>query len=202
MREWEWRRIRAFSLATAWAAIVASGFAALYRHAGEPGDPGTPPLVRPTGSRLLPSTDLDHLVMFAHPRCPCSAAGVSELARPVTSCDGRILVDVVFFRPEGSPDSWGRTSLRRAAEAIPGVRAVDDVGGREAALFGVVASGHVLLFDPCGRRLFSGGITVARGHEGRNDGSDAVIRLVNRAGPSASTHPVFGCAIRVLGGPA
>jgi hypothetical protein len=107
----------------------------------------------------------------------------------------------VFFRPEGSAASWGRTSLRNAAEAIPGVRAVDDVGGKEAALFGIVASGHVLLYDPGGRRLFSGGITVARGHEGDNDGAAAVLRLVDGSGPAAACHPVFGCPIRVPKGP-
>jgi hypothetical protein len=139
--------------------------------------------------------------MFAHPRCPCTSAGVSELARLLARCEGRPLVDVVFFRPEGSPESWGSTALRRAAEAIPGVRAFDDVGGREAARFGIVASGHVLLFDPGGKRLFSGGITAARGHEGDNDGAAAVLRLVARSGPSSACHPVFGCPIRTPKGP-
>jgi hypothetical protein len=80
------------------------------------------------------------------------------------------------------------------------VRIIDDVGGREAARYGIVTSGHVLLFDPSGARLFSGGITGSRAHEGDNDGAEAVVRLVMGSGPAVPAHPVFGCAVRDSGG--
>ena len=110
-----------------------------------------------------------------------------------------------FGRPD-PPESVGARDrrLRRAAfESIPGVRAVDDVGGGEAAWFGATTSGHAILYGADGGRLFSGGITAARGHEGENDGAEAVVRLVLQlgAGAQAATHPVFGCAIRPHGGP-
>ncbi|HKS16351.1 MAG TPA: hypothetical protein VJU16_03510, partial [Planctomycetota bacterium] len=65
----------------------------------------------------------------------------------------------------------------------------------EARRFGIETSGHVLLFSPGGARLFSGGITSARGHSGDNAGLDlALERLRNPSLPTASTS-VFGCLL-------
>jgi hypothetical protein len=200
MSKWICRRIGVLVLTAAWAAAVVAGIVALNRHAAEPAAPGSPPLSRPRGNPTDPPTGDAYLAMFAHPRCPCTAASLAELARVLARCGGRLRADVFFYRPEGSPDSWTRTSNRRAAESIPGVRAVDDVGGGEAARFGATTSGHAILYGADGARLFSGGITAGRGHEGENDGADAVVRLVLQRGNAASTHPVFGCSIRVPGG--
>ena len=41
----------------------------------------------------------------------------------------------------------------------PGVTSWDDAGGKLAQRFGVLTSGHVLLYDTDGRLLYSGGIT-------------------------------------------
>jgi hypothetical protein len=201
MREQIGRRFRHVAVATVWVATTAAGFTAMFRHSAETGAAGTPPLRWPTATLAASPAGRAHLVMFAHPRCPCLGASLTELARVLARCDGHLRVDVFFYRPDGSPESWARTAQWRAAEAIPGVRVLDDVGGREAGRFGVVTSGHALLFGPDGVRLFSGGITAARAHEGDNDGAEAVVRLVTHSGPAPSAYPVFGCAIRDLGGP-
>ena len=73
-----------------------------------------------------------------------------------------------------------------------------DVDGREAALFGARTSGHVVAFDPAGRRTFAGGLTPARGRRGDGPGRLALLALLS--GPSATSRPasdspVFGCPL-------
>jgi hypothetical protein len=201
MRAQFFRRIRDGAIASAWAATVAAGFVGLFRHSAEPGTVGTPPPRRPPASLVTHQSGRARLVMFAHPRCPCFGASLTELARILARCGGGLRADVFFYRPAGSPKSWARTAWWAAAEAIPGVRALEDIEGREAGRFGVVTSGHALLFGPDGACLFSGGITAARSHEGDNDGADAVVRLTTHSGPAPAVHPVFGCTIRSLGDP-
>jgi hypothetical protein len=43
---------------------------------------------------------------------------------------------------------------------------------------------------------FSGGITDSRGHEGDNDGADAILEIVSGPGVRAVARtPVFGCTL-------
>ena len=60
------------------------------------------------------------------------------------------------------------------AASIPDVRIVLDKNAREARRFGVLASGHVLLYGTNGVLLFNGGITPARGRVGE---TRAAMRL-------------------------
>jgi hypothetical protein len=106
--------------------------------------------------------------------------------------------------PEGVPGGWERTDLWKTAAAIPSVRVVRDAGGAEAVRFGALTSGECVLFAADGRRLFHGGITAARGHEGDNAGQDRLMDLL-RAGTAAvempsvsgaASTPVYGCPLR------
>jgi hypothetical protein len=130
-----------------------------------------------------------------HPKCPCSSATLTELNRIVARARGELTVTVAFYSPSSEPEGWGRTSLRDEAAAIPGVRVVDDPDGREAALFGAVNSGHVVLYAPNSRLLFHGGITASRAHEGDNLGEDSVVAAINGAAPTATTTPTYGCEL-------
>ncbi len=65
----------------------------------------------------------------------------------------------------------------------------------EAGRFGVKGSGHVLLYQPSGRLVFSGGITPSRGHEGDNPGRAAVISLVLQGRSPVNRTPVYGCPL-------
>jgi glyoxylase-like metal-dependent hydrolase (beta-lactamase superfamily II) len=103
---------------------------------------------------------------------------------------------VLFYRPRQFPAGWERTDLWRSAAAIPGVTVLVDPDGLEAERFGAKTSGHVLVYDSAGRLLFSGGITGSRGHEGDNDGSDSVLRLLTHGPPPRRHTLVFGCPIR------
>src|SRR5262249_29850459 len=138
---------------------------------------------------------LPALVMLAHPMCPCTRASLAELARLSRRLEGRVTTHVLFIRPDGTPDSWAHSDLWDLARAIPGVEAVEDPGAREAARFGGMTSGQVLLYGADGHLQFAGGITSARGHEGDNPGSDRIVDWVTRGRAELAQSPVFGCPL-------
>lgn len=135
------------------------------------------------------------LVVFAHPRCPCSRASVGELALIMAKARGQVQARVWFYRPAGMPEDWAHTDLWHSASAIPGVSVAGDEGGAEAARFHATVSGQTLLYRGDGRRLFNGGITSARGHSGDNAGRSAVLALLQGHTFQAVETPVFGCAL-------
>jgi hypothetical protein len=179
-----------------WMSAMAIGQATLLRYEFAPGDPGTPRRHWPASSRVQPDRSRANLVMVAHPRCPCTRASMDELAHIMAQARGLVTAHVLFYRPRRFPKDWERTALWREAAAIPGVRVLTDVDGGEARRFGVVTSGHVLLFDQCGRLLFSGGITGSRGHAGDNVGCGSVIGLLTHRVAARREMFVYGCAIR------
>jgi hypothetical protein len=78
-------------------------------------------------------------------------------------------------KPLGAGGDWDDKSLRRSAEAIPGVKVVFDPDCVEARRFGAETSGHTFLFGADGRLLFNGGITASRGRSGNNAGERAML---------------------------
>ena len=103
--------------------------------------------------------------------------------------------EVVFVRPRGVAADWEQTSLWAAAAAIPGVRVRCDEEGKLAQRFGVQTSGHVLLYDPEGHLLFSGGITRSRGQQGDSAGRRALLARLSGETRSLTTTAVFGCPL-------
>jgi hypothetical protein len=87
------------------------------------------------------------------------------------------------------------TKLTSAARRLPEATLVVDSGGVEAERFGVATSGTVLWFDAQGRVLYAGGLTMARGHEGRTTGSDQLANLMRGDSHPAQGIPVFGCQL-------
>jgi hypothetical protein len=134
--------------------------------------------------------------MFAHPHCPCSSASVGELNRLLTRCESPTAVHILFIRPRDVAESWTETSLRKSAEAIPGVKVQIDPLSEEARRFGAEASGYVVLYSAEGRLLFSGGITSGRGHAGDNAGENAVVDLLNGQETRLKHTAVFGCSLQ------
>ena len=133
--------------------------------------------------------------MAAHPHCPCTRASIGELNALMARTGGTLEAIVLFERPDAMPDGWERSDLWESAAAIPGVRAVRDVNGVEAARFGALASGQTMVYGADGALLFSGGITGARGHMGDNAGRSAIVALAHGDVPAVSRTPVFGCAL-------
>jgi hypothetical protein len=135
------------------------------------------------------------LVLFAHPRCPCTEASFHELDGLLAETQNRVSVTVVFTIPDGVPAGWEQGNLWNSATSIPGIRVIRDQGGREALRFDVEGSGHALLYAPSGKLLFSGGITASRGHEGDNVGRSAVVSFILNGHAPVNHTPVFGCSL-------
>lgn len=189
------KHLRTAFFGVAWLVAVAFGLRVLLNYEATPGHIGTVPQTWRTDARMERATDEPTLVMFAHPRCPCTRASISELAQIMAQIQGRVRAYVLFVEPKTVGAAWDDTSLRRSAAAIPGVTVASDVGGSEARRFGAETSGHTLLFDRNGRLLFNGGITQSRGHAGDNVGESAVVSLVSNHGAERTQTLVFGCAL-------
>jgi hypothetical protein len=132
----------------------------------------------PGSSAILLVSDKLTLVLFAHPHCPCTRASLHELDSLLAGTQNRVAATVVFTIPDGVPTGWEQGDLWNSAKDIPGLNVIRDQGGLEAHLFAVEGSGHVLLYAPSGKLLFSGGITASRGHEGDNIGRSAIVSFI------------------------
>jgi hypothetical protein len=191
-----WARGRLAVDVAAWALLVVVGFAFLLVYESTPGEAASPPARWPTETSLTPArAGAWSLVVFAHPRCPCTRATLDSLARLTARGGDRLEASVVLVRDQSTEEGWERGDLREKAERIPGVRLHVDAGGVEARRFGAVSSGQTLLFDPDGALRFSGGLTVLRGHDGDSPGSGAVEALLAGREPSVVETPVYGCPL-------
>lgn len=184
-----------------WGGLVVAGFALFMREETRPAPSGTAALSAwPAEAPLALVPGRINLVLFAHPRCPCTRASLAEAAEAVARAGGpgRVALTVLFSVPAEEPAPWIGSPLWRAAAGMPGARVASDPDGRLAARFGATASGHVLFFDPAGRLRYSGGLTAARGREGDNAGLDAVSALARGASAAPTSplsRPVYGCAL-------
>jgi hypothetical protein len=135
------------------------------------------------------------IMVFAHPKCPCTRATLAELDRIVNQNPGGLAATVYFVRPEGAPADWMESPQVQAAQRISHVRVLMDEGGLLANRYGAEASGFTFLVDPSGRCVFEGGITASRGMEGESSGQAAILDLLQGRKPNSSSAPVFGCAL-------
>ena len=190
-----------FVLVPLWIFLVGIGVSFLHRYENGAGivaqAPGNWPVDIPCDQIEL-AKSRSTLLVFIHPRCPCSAATLGELGRLVASARDRMRTHVVFWYPDHVSPDWTRSALRTQAALIPGIHCLDDTGGDITRRFGVVTSGQSLLYSAEGQLLFTGGITKSRGHFGDNVGSDTVRTIVLRGG-SKTDEPVcsdvYGCSL-------
>jgi hypothetical protein len=184
------------SVSGVWFLIVVLGSAALWQYKYTPGTDALAPPTWPAASKLQRAPDRPTLVLFVHPRCACTQASLGELNRLMAHSQGLVSAQVVFFRPLGSAPGWAKGPLFTAALALDGVSVSEDEDGREARIFSARTSGHVVLYDRSGQRIFDGGITAARGHAGDNAGLNALLALLHRETPQQQHTGVFGCPIQ------
>lgn len=177
-----------------WAGLVLLGGRKLLNYESTPGMPGAPPSQWPPESQILRPTDKFTLVMLAHPNCPCTRASIAEFDGLMTKLQGKLAGFIVFSKPGATSTEVTASDLWKTAGRIPNVSVLYDKRGVETDRFGGQVSGQTMLYDPQGRLVFSGGITSGRGHQGDNDGMEAVILKVR--GLKAQAHvPVFGCTL-------
>lgn len=153
----------------------------------------------PSNSALQRSPDRATLVLFLHPKCPCSRATIRELKKLLasTATTQSLAPDlfVVATIPPSADESWLNTDTIAQSEQIGGARLYIDRAGQEAARFGATTSGMVMLFDTSGALRFNGGITISRGHEGDSTGCDWLAELIRGGRCDSIELPVFGCRL-------
>jgi hypothetical protein len=188
-------------IGAAWIVCVVVGIAKLTAYEMKPGPSAIVANIAPTGLDL--AKDRPTLIMFVHSHCPCSSASMEELAQLMTICRDHVAARVMFVNPSDQSPQWSRTDLWDSAAAIPTLEVRCDQDGVLAKSLNIQTSGHVLLFDPSGKLLFSGGITESRGHVGDNAGMSALIALI-RNSHAAENLPVktsvFGCQLTLSAG--
>ncbi len=178
-----------------WAVVIAGGESILLNYEIRPGSPAQPPQTWPLETDIQKSPERAALLMFVHPRCPCSRASLEELARLTARCGEKADIQIIFLSPGKQPASWTKTDLWEKAGAIPGVQVRLDKNGKEAKHFRVSTSGQTLLYGRDGQLLFNGGITASRGHSGDNAGRSALEDLLLKGASERSRTPVFGCSL-------
>jgi hypothetical protein len=178
-----------------WFAVICFGSVALLRYENRPSEANVALGTLPAQSKLSRNENLPTLILFGHPKCPCTRATLGELSLLIARCSKKVAATVIFTKPADVGDNWVDTDLWRSAEAIPGVTVLRDDSGVEARRFGAVTSGEVMLYARDGKLLFHGGITDARGHAGDNEGRTAIALLLEGKPCNARTTHVFGCRL-------
>lgn len=184
------------AIGIAWGVVVLVGFGFLLEYKTRPGTQAAPPSRWPQASAIERAANTATLILFAHPKCACTRASLSELARTMSRLAHKPPAIVAFVLPRGVGRDWQHTDLWTSASRIDGVRVFADVDGRESARFHVETSGTTLVYDAAGRLAFSGGLTSSRGHEGPSFGQERVLALLSGAAPDRRDSPVFGCPVR------
>ena len=168
-----------------WLLLVAAGLCILMMYANRPGRKGEPAAYWPAASESRYSTSKSTLLVFAHPRCPCTRATVDELAWVMTRCGDSVDCRVHFVQPAGKSRQWVQGDVWVTASSLPGVTVFADRQGRLAEVFGAETSGHAMLFDSAGKLRFEGGITPSRGHRGSNLGREQLVKLAMPGRPQS-----------------
>lgn len=181
--------------AAMWLAGVVAVMIGMMRYANTPSRAGEAPKLWPAESRIPRDTSVPTLVMFVHPRCPCTRASLGELGKLLARRNGQITAHVLFVRPPATAEDWAKSDLWHEASAMPGLTIHCDDAGTEARRFHAMTSGQSVLYDRAGRLIFQGGITLSRGHSGDNPGRAAIEALVLGQPTARTKTPVFGCAL-------
>lgn len=182
--------------AALWLGAAATGMRMLVGHEFRPGTAASAPKSWPASSRIPRAPNLPTLLLFGHPRCPCTRATIGELAILMAHVQGRVDAHVLFIGSDRHPRSWSKTDLWSAAERIPGVTVSMDAAGSEVGLFHSRTSGQTLLYGSNGLLVFEGGITGSRGHSGDNAGRGALVSLLLDGRANSKSTFVFGCPLQ------
>lgn len=192
------QRLAVVAAVALWTVAVSAGWCMItdYSYKAEPSG-AAPADAWPAGVTLARDANRPTMVVFLHPKCPCSQATLTELERLQSRPTGLGVANVllVVTIPADADASWRASPLIERGQSLCGSQIVFDRGGVVAGQFGATASGTVMLFNAAGQRLFAGGVTASRGHEGQNAGADAVASLLAGQPAEVNSIPVFGCRL-------
>jgi hypothetical protein len=183
-----------------WLGLLVVGTTISATYENKPGDRGFPPTssLSPTDVVTSHHSKRDfHLLMFVHPKCPCTRASMYEL-RKLLQKHPDLSATIYFYRPGSEKAGWEKSEIWKIAESVKTATAKIDLDGNKARSYRIVTSGQVLLYDANQHLVFSGGITGARGHIGDNIGEDMIDDVLANQSPVGRkplSAPVFGCRI-------
>ena len=178
-----------------WLGLIAVGNSILLNYNNQADQTNNHPTTWPANSKITPSSKQPTLLMFIHPKCPCTRASLEELNRLLTNFPDSLNCHVVFFKADATEADWHRTDLWQKANKMKNLQVDLDEKGEEAKLFSVKSSGRVLLYDTNAHLLFSGGLTASRGHEGDNIGRTSIEYYLRTGQMKEDSAPSFGCAL-------
>jgi len=139
------------------------------------------------------------LYVFLHPYCPCSKATLHELEELLNkikkSTYSTVKTKIIFFKSGQDTKNWEKGTLWKNVHQLNNVEVIIDSNGGLSKHYQAKTSGETMLFDKKGHRLFDGGITISRGHEGDNPGKEYIYRLVTQEKTNRIDSPVFGCPL-------
>jgi hypothetical protein len=191
------RRLLRLCILAGWPAAVLCGVLLIALHDSEPGFM----LSSAAAAERLPDVARDvtrpTLTLFIHPRCPCSNASLQAFSELLVEHPGAVRPVVVIYVPSSPLAGWADSTATRMVNALPDVTVIHDYDSIIARGAGIHTSGHVMLVDAAGRLMFTGGITVSRGHLGPNAGMEAISRCLDKRQTfsGALSAPVFGCIL-------
>ncbi|MFA9477570.1 hypothetical protein ACERK3_04595 [Phycisphaerales bacterium AB-hyl4] len=177
-----------------WLVLVGVGLFSIWHYSNTPGETRAATADWSPNAQDLLDSDRPTLVVFIHPRCPCSRATFSELERLQAQRPGTFTTRILFYKPVDADSNWRKTDLWERARRMPDTTFHVDSDGRLARQAGATTSGMVAMYSPNARRLFAGGITPARGHEGANLGTQSILAHLDGQAVAQSAR-VFGCPL-------
>jgi hypothetical protein len=180
-------------LVLVWSLAVISGLGALLLYKRTPGQAAKAPMHWPNDCPIQRRSNERVLLLFAHPKCPCTRATLSEMER-LLATERDLRPHVILFDTNNT-QSWGESDIVSRSMCLPGAKTYGDADGRLQQMFNVTTSGHVLLYDKDGRNTYSGGITGLRGHEGENCGLAKLRERLAGRTSSPDSFPVLGCPL-------
>lgn len=155
------------------------------------------PKLWPRESQLKFDKRKDNLIIFLHPRCPCSDSSLEELNKLMAKSPKSINVIAVFMSSEKQDkETWLKGKLWKDIKANQEIKVFIDEKNTEIKRFKVNTSGEVLLYNSMGRLTYSGGISPARGHAGDNKGSQLIMKYLQGYKVQNAQSPVFGCLLQ------
>lgn len=179
-----------------WVLMLGISFGALWWYKTRPGRERILLSTFPQDATILLAAAPDYtLILFVHPKCECSVASVYEFNELLSTSRKNVKAVIVFYRPDGSSESWAHTNLWETAKENKLINVIEDEGGRMAYKFGALTSGQTYLYDFSGKLVFSGGITETRGHIGNNEGRRSIAAILDKTQTLGNRSKVFGCAI-------
>ncbi len=181
-----------------WLLLAASGVLALWRYELTAGVELGVPHRWPEDSALSPpSCDSSVLLMFVHPRCGCTTAGLIELKALMNRTNFHQLPKVTFvlLQPQKADAEWIGSNNESLCRQFNNEQIFYDSNSEETARFGVATSGMCLLYSAEGNLVFSGGITASRGHHGPSLGQEYLQSAMESDRSTYRDFPAFGCSL-------